>query len=131
MMKLNMTAVQCQAVNAWRHGRKTPLTKFVAIPVGLVNHIVFYDIVLCRFVDCQQASLLAPSSRYIHSVISQKTGILQNYFLDVSINLIQETASCCRETAYWTGDSMGCTACLEATRSRKQETACCCSQVIN
>ena len=68
----------CQAMEVWRYGRKTPLTKFVVITMVLVKIPVFYSMVPCRLVDCLQASLLASSSRYLHSVISQKTGIFQN-----------------------------------------------------
>ena len=53
---------ECRAMKARRHGRKTPLTKFVVITMVLVKIPVFYSMVPCWLVDCRQASLLASSS---------------------------------------------------------------------
>jgi len=73
-------------MKAWRPRRKTPFTKFVVITMVLVKIPVFYIMVPCRLVDCLQASLLDSSSRYLQSVISQKTGIFKTFFFIIVIN---------------------------------------------
>ena len=48
MTRDSVSFPECQAMQAWRHGRKTPLTKFVVITMVLVKIPVFYNMVPCR-----------------------------------------------------------------------------------